>query len=44
MLKTVRKRFKEKLRPTLQHERQLELVLWRCRTLYNTALEQRSSW
>ncbi|HEV2460552.1 MAG TPA: transposase [Ktedonobacterales bacterium] len=43
MLETVRKTFKEKLRPTLQQERQLELVLWRCRTLYNTALEQRIS-
>ncbi|HEV2459272.1 MAG TPA: hypothetical protein VGS80_13010 [Ktedonobacterales bacterium] len=44
MLETVRKTFKEKLRPTLQHERQLELVLWRCRTLDTTALEQRISW
>jgi putative transposase len=38
---TVRKTFKEKLRPTPEQERQLEAVLWRCRTLYNTALEQR---
>jgi putative transposase len=37
----VRKTFKEKLRPTPQQERELEVVLWRCRTLYNTALEQR---
>jgi putative transposase len=41
MPETVRKTFKEKLRPTPRQERQLELVLWRCRTLYNTALEQR---
>src|SRR5262249_14478929 len=31
------------LRPTPQQERQLEAILWRCRTLYNTALEQRIS-
>jgi putative transposase len=37
----VRKTFKEKLRPTPQQERELEVVLWRCRTLYNTVLEQR---
>ena len=41
MPETVRKTFKEKLRPTPCQERQLEAVLWRCRTLYNTALEQR---
>jgi putative transposase len=39
--RTCRKTYKEKLKPTLQQERQLETVLWRCRTLYNTALEQR---
>jgi hypothetical protein len=44
MLETVRQTFKETVRPTLQHERQLALVLWRCRTLYNTAREHRSSW
>jgi putative transposase len=38
---TVRKTFKEKLRPTPTQERELEQVLWRCRDLYNTALEQR---
>jgi putative transposase len=38
---TCRKTYKEKLRPTPTQERQLEEVLWRCRTLYNTALEQR---
>ena len=38
---TVRKTYKEKLRPTPSQERALEEVLWRCRDLYNTALEQR---
>ncbi len=38
---TVRKTYKEKLRPTPAQERALEEVLWRCRDLYNTALEQR---
>ena len=38
---TVRKTFKEKLRPTPEQERALDAVLWRCRDLYNTALEQR---
>jgi putative transposase len=38
---TARKTFKEKLRPTPAQERALEEVLWRCRDLYNTALEQR---
>jgi putative transposase len=38
---TCRKTYKEKLRPTLAQERALERVLWHCRTLYNTALEQR---
>jgi putative transposase len=33
--------YKEKLRPTPTQERELERILWRCRTLYNTALEQR---
>jgi Helix-turn-helix domain len=42
MKETVRKTYKEKLRPTPAQERQLERVLWRCRTLYNMALEQRS--
>ncbi len=37
----VRKAYKYKLKPTPAQERQLEAVLWRCRTLYNTALEQR---
>jgi putative transposase len=38
---TMRKTYQEKLRPTHTQERELEAVLWRCRTLYNTALEQR---
>jgi putative transposase len=38
---TVRKTYKEKLRPTPAQERTLKEVLWRCRELYNTALEQR---
>jgi putative transposase len=38
---SLRKAYKYKLKPTLEQERQLEEVLWRCRTLYNTALEQR---
>src|SRR5215471_1775751 len=33
--------YKEKLRPTPSQERTLSEVLWRCRDLYNTALEQR---
>jgi hypothetical protein len=38
---TVRKTFKEKLRPTPVQEMALAAVLWRCRMLYNTALERR---
>jgi len=38
---TVRKTYKEKLRPTPSQERALDAALWRCRVLYNTALEQR---
>src|SRR5690349_5081626 len=38
---TLHKTFKEKLRPTPAQERALEEVLWRCRELYNAALEQR---
>ena len=37
----VRKTYKEKLRPTPTQKRELEVPLWRCRMLYNTALEQR---
>jgi putative transposase len=42
-MEAVRKTYKEKLRPTPRQERELERVLWRYRTLYNTALEQRIS-
>jgi putative transposase len=38
---TCRKTYKEKLRPTPTQEKALEHVLWCCRALYNTALEQR---
>jgi putative transposase len=38
---SLRKTYKEKLRPTPTQERALEEVLWRCRDLYNAALEQR---
>jgi putative transposase len=38
-----RKSYKEKLRTTPEQERQLDVVLWRCRTLYNVALEQRKT-
>jgi putative transposase len=38
---SVRKTYKEKLRPTPAQERLLDTVLWHCRTLYNVALEQR---
>jgi putative transposase len=38
---TVRKSFKEKLRPTPAQAQALDEALWRCRDLYNTALEQR---
>jgi putative transposase len=40
---TCRKTYQEKLKPTPQQEREFEQVLRRCRTLYNTALEQRIS-
>src|SRR5215813_4855571 len=38
---TVRKTYTYKLKPTPQQERALEVVLWHCRELHNTALEQR---
>jgi putative transposase len=40
-METVRTTYQEKLRPTPTQERELERTLWCCRTLYNTALEQR---
>ena len=36
-----RKTYKYKLTPTPDQEQALETVLWRCRVLYNAALEQR---
>src|SRR5258708_30794513 len=41
MSQAVRRAYQEKLKPTPQQERALEVILWRCRRLYNTALEQR---
>jgi putative transposase len=38
---SLRKTYKYKLKPTPGQERQLEVILWRCRRLYNTALEHR---
>ena len=38
---TIRKTYKYKLHPTPTQEQALGQVLWRCRTLYNAALEQR---
>ena len=43
-MESVHKTYKEKLRPTPAQVRALEEVLYRCRTLYNTALEQRIFW
>jgi putative transposase len=38
---SVRKSYRYKLKPTTDQERVLAETLWRCRTLYNTALEER---
>ncbi len=38
-----RKTFKYKLYPSPEQERVLDTVLWRCRVLYNTALEERKT-
>src|SRR6266852_8221526 len=40
----VRKTYKYRLNPTPEQEQALEVVLHRCRTLYNVALEQRKAW
>src|SRR5262245_55951527 len=40
----VRKTYQYKLKPTPEQKQALETVLWRCRMLYNTALEQRKIW
>jgi putative transposase len=42
-VEAVRKTYKEKLRPTPEQAHQLDVILWRCRTLYNIALEQRKT-
>jgi putative transposase len=39
--RSVHKAYKYKLKPTPEQERQLEEIVWHCRRLYNTALEQR---
>lgn len=39
-----RKTYQYRLDPTPEQERALDIVLRRCRTLYNTALEQRKTW
>ncbi len=39
-----RKSYKYKVCPTPQQEVLLDATLWRCRTLYNCALEQRKVW
>ncbi len=44
MSETVRKTYKEKLRPTPSQEKALDDMLRRCRELYNAALEQRITW
>jgi putative transposase len=41
---SVRKTYQYRLTPTPAQEQALETVLHRCRTLYNTALEQRKTW
>ncbi len=38
---SLRKAYKYKLKPTPEQTRAMANVLWRCRTLYNTALEER---
>jgi putative transposase len=40
---SLRKTYKYKLKPTPEQARALEGVLWRCRTLYNTALDERKT-
>jgi len=39
-----RKSYKYKLQPTPAQAQVMETTLWRCRTLYNVALEQRKTW
>jgi putative transposase len=42
-MQSVRKTYKYRLSPTPEQEPALETVLWRCRTLYNVALEERKT-
>jgi putative transposase len=41
---SVRRTYQYRLMPTPAQEQALEVVLWRCRVLYNVALEQRQTW
>jgi putative transposase len=41
---SVRKTYKYRLDPTPEQQKALDVTLWRCRTLYNVALEQRTLW
>ena len=41
MSESLRKTYKYKLKPTPAQERVLDSMMWACRRLYNTALEQR---
>ena len=41
MTETCRKTFKYKLAPTPEQAEKLDWTLWRCRELYNAALEER---
>jgi putative transposase len=41
---SVRKTYQYRLAPTPEQEKALAVTLWRCRTLYNVALEQRKLW
>ena len=40
---SVRKSYKYRLYPTPEQEQALDTILWRCRTLYNVALEERKT-
>lgn len=41
MSESLHKTYKFKVQPTPAQERMLDSIVWACRTLYNTALEQR---
>jgi putative transposase len=41
---SVRKTYRYRLNPTPAQAHVLDIVLWRCRMLYNVALEQRKTW